>query len=240
MGSKNKLANKKLKQWFATKPKQTIEISTRKPAQKVLERLSFKFLIDKGIEKVANSSHSKLYKRKEVLYLKGRRYDIQIMHISNLNKFHNKDFPVAGSGSRYLIPHQSSLNSFKIECLECLLRLNEGIMKPGLVDEVICTSSTNHLRPSLLFLIKHNGSLFIIWESLYDLRATYVFDCNPDQIIASIQKLVDFIASNSFYTKRFYLTKSKKLHNVLSLRGKIKHQNSFEDWKVGLHRCFHN
>lgn len=96
------------------------------------------------------------------------------------------------------------------------------------VGEAVINSSGSHvIHNSFLFPLKSNTGYLIVWESVEEAKASYVFSLKSftDE---NVQTLFDYIAGNTT-NKRSTLIGSKDLQNKLNLRKRLFHAD-FSSW----------
>jgi hypothetical protein len=95
-------------------------------------------------------------------------------------------------------------------------------------EAVINSNGTSTIHNSFLFPIKSKTGYFLIWESIEEGKASYVFSINSYSN-KSIQNIFNYIAGDT-HNKRSTLISSKDLQNKLNLKERILHTdlNSWE------------
>ena len=232
--SSNKAFRRILKAFIDSKPKKIIEISKSLISKEDTPRFSLHELIQQSKSHKKQPETLIFHKKERLIIINNAEFKIERLFISKFNTYLNSDFPIyLSSPNEFRMNH--SFARFKVQCLECLFRMSSesDVRLPGYIEEIII-GPNNSFRPSFLFFIKQKEDLFIIWESLEDLRATYIFNCNLKTIQDEAQKIIDFIGSTTFTLKRHYLSKSKELAIFLKLKSKVSHEKSYEKWLTSL------
>lgn len=87
---------------------------------------------------------------------------------------------------------------------------------------------------SFIFPLRNqNGNTYLVWESIEESKATYVFNAE-DKFEKCTQKLFDFIVSD-FVNKRESLIANCELQKVLKFKRRIYHTN-YADWKSEINK----
>ncbi len=95
------------------------------------------------------------------------------------------------------------------------------------------SNDTVTTEDAFLFPIHGHRYVYILWESVEDKRATYVFRCTPSNYAAAVQKVFDYVASDEITNKRDRLRQG----NVGYFRGSVVeywqslNHNDLNDWK---------
>ena len=96
------------------------------------------------------------------------------------------------------------------------------------VGEVLVNNyGKKEIHMSFLFPIKSKSNYLIVWESIIDSKASYVFGTTNYK--EDIQSIYNYISSR-IKNKRFSLINSKIIQNELKLNTRILHHN-IESWK---------
>lgn len=108
----------------------------------------------------------------------------------------------------------------------------------GYIPKIILNGENEIIKtePSLLITVLKKEKAFIIWESLLDIKATYIFTCKKDELSDRKQSIIDFIGSPISKNKRTSLIKSKQLQSKLNFQKRIFHKDDFDSWRNSLLR----
>ena len=89
------------------------------------------------------------------------------------------------------------------------------------------------LEDAFLFPIQGHRYIYILWESVEDKRATYVFRCLPSSYNAAVQKVFDYVVADSVTNKRDRLRDGNVgyfKNSIAEYCGSLNH-NNLDDWK---------
>lgn len=90
------------------------------------------------------------------------------------------------------------------------------------------------INHSFIFPLRNqNGNIYLVWESIEESKATYVFNAE-DKFEKCTQKLFDFIVSD-FVNKRESLITNCEIQKALKFKRRIYHTN-YADWKSEINK----
>lgn len=164
-------------------------------------------------------------------------YHITYFEIENLNNRGNiaksfELFKIRGQNVRIFasqFPHYFKDKCFQFLCFKC--RDDDKIFP--LHERVIHSNQSEKICESFLFPFKGRISNYVIWESVYESRATYIFDFEITDFLA-LKKLFIFLTGETI-NKRENLRSSPRLQENLHYLRMIPHAD-FKQWKWELER----
>ncbi|WP_018611854.1 hypothetical protein [Segetibacter koreensis] len=115
---------------------------------------------------------------------------------------------------------------------DLLIDVHDDKFKVVPVPEVILNEKGNivQMESSFLFAINKGDFINIIWESVVEKKATYIFTCAKRDYDTQLQKIFDYITSPKIRNKRQLIMSSTKEHyskelmEILQLNQRLEHQ----------------
>lgn len=141
-------------------------------------------------------------------------------------------FKIGGQNVRIFasqFPHYFKDKCFQFLCSRCS---DDDKIFP-LHERVIHSNQTEKICESFLFPFKGRFSNYVIWESIYESRATYIFQCDITDLKA-MNKLFVFLTGEKI-NKRETLRSSPRLQENLHFQRMIPHSD-FQQWKWEISR----
>jgi hypothetical protein len=124
--------------------------------------------------------------------------------------------------------HLSDL--FIPRCFHYLIeRTAEDLPIIPIPERVINSSGAENIHDSFLFPIVKKNSCLWVWESVEELKATYVFETSKVSYEAEVQTIFDFL-TGEFVNKRSTLMKRKVDKKSVPLLIRVNH-NDYNEWK---------
>jgi hypothetical protein len=95
------------------------------------------------------------------------------------------------------------------------------------VEELILGENLKKARidESFLFLYQIRNDFIIIWESIHENKATYIFKATSSNYQNQVQKLFEFICNITDRNKRDEIISNYHLQKELGFNGRILHEN---------------
>ncbi len=159
-------------------------------------------------------------------------FEVAILTYRNDNVKSFELFKFRGQNVRFYasrFPHYFKDKCFQFLCSRCS---DDDKIFP-LHERVIHSNQTEKICESFLFPFKGRFSNYVVWESIYESRATYIFQFDIKDLKA-MNKLFIFLTGETI-NKRETLRSSPRLQENLHYRRMIPHAD-FQQWKSEISR----
>jgi hypothetical protein len=172
-------------------------------------------IINNKIQKVVNINEiDKVLKLLEI-------YDYSLSNIASVNDISdNENFSISITEFNSIYSKYTK-NFFISE----LMKMQDTEMKIVVTPELIMSEAMNviDIHDSFLYSLQKNNLVKIIWESIEENKATYLFQCGKQNYTAAIQLIYSYIRTNKIRNKRWTLIYNKKVESMLKNHIRISH-----------------